>query len=600
VIETRGYNDYFEKHSVISYISRAKGFLAFGVVGKPPYSKFFRLLPDGRVGGYINPNESRWNLENGSLVVTDSSGQTTTIFDRVETDANGKFLLVGKFVFEPNSGIEHYLQPIIDPYHIATEPKNFNIDKHFLGQRRRNLVIMGANEESMHHGWERNIADHERNWDLCISFYGKAQNYPPPGPVEYTSLQTGVRKWLAIHAAMYEGSPFWDYERIFVLDDDIRTTWKDINEFLDICREHDLWLAQPSLAPNCCITHSITEQQPGSLIRFTDFVEAMAPCFTNEALRECISITQGGYYGFGIDHLWPLILGLPKDKIGIVDAVAIEHTRPLGTNYPINLAKDEEKALFEQYKVSGGAGLNVVGYVRMNNVEEMELAKVVLVDVGASGGIQEKWTNLADRIRPVMFEPNTAEAAKLRTDLVKYPGAVVLEIGLSDRIGSRKINITEHYGCVSLLQPNYSFLKDYSIAPLFEVKQVLEIECTRYDILFSQNNVPAPDVIKIDVQGYEYEVLKGFGDLLNDCIAIELEAHFYELYEKQHLFGDLVKLLMEHNFVLRAVYPVDHFDGDCVEIDAVFTKNRPYMKSAKPAIREKFDVITKILNLPPF
>jgi hypothetical protein len=224
---------------------------------------------------------------------------------------------------------------------------------------------MGANERSLHHEWPQNIEKSERNWDLCISFYGSPSNYPPHGPLEYSSLQPGVKKWIAIHRAMHENSPLWNYERVLVLDDDIRTSWLDINRFFNICADLDLVLAQPSLVPGCCINHTITEQRPNSLIRFTTFVEAMAPCFTTEALRLCIPCTAGGYYGFGIDHLWPKILGMPRNRIGIVDAVSIEHTRPFGSTYSMERALDEQKLLFENYGMNSFFGYQELGNIRL-------------------------------------------------------------------------------------------------------------------------------------------------------------------------------------------------------------------------------------------
>jgi hypothetical protein len=286
-----------------------------------------------------------------------------------------------------DKAVVHCLEAIDDPYAISKAPEKFQIDDRRSGPRRRNLVIMGAGETSLHHQWVRDIPDSERNWDLCLSFYGKPENYPPPGPYEYASRQPGVRKWIAIHAAMYEGSPFWDYERIFVIDDDILTSWSVINRFLDICEAFDLQLAQPSLKPDCFVTHALTAQRPGSLIRFTTFVEAMAPCFTSAALRQCIAVTQGGYYGFGIDHLWPLILGAPYEKIAIVDAVAIDHTRHVATSYPIELAVAEEIDLFARYGNPARLGYQELTYIPLPGGFGGTSWKLSIAEIAAARGL---------------------------------------------------------------------------------------------------------------------------------------------------------------------------------------------------------------------
>jgi hypothetical protein len=336
---------------------------AFGKYGEQPYHRYFRMLPHGRIGGHNHPNETRWEFRDNHLVILNTEGIVTTRIDRLEISDTGKLRLIGPMVTDPTGSVTHCWEQIDEPYSVATDPSAFKLDSHGSGKPRRNLVIMGANEQSLHHEWPRNIPDTERNWDLCLSFYGKPENYPPPGPAEYTSLQPGVRKWIAIHRAMHENSPFWQYQRILVLDDDIRTDWLDINRFFEIVERFDMALAQPSLTSDSHITHPITKQQPDCLVRFTTFVEAMAPCFTADALRLCISTTQGGHYGFGIDHLWPRILGMPQNRIGIVDAVAMEHTRPLAVNYPLHEAMNEESDLFARYGMGGGIGTFETGRI---------------------------------------------------------------------------------------------------------------------------------------------------------------------------------------------------------------------------------------------
>jgi hypothetical protein len=324
---------------------------AFGIENGVTHGRNLRLLPDGRIGGYLHPNEKFWDLQPDHLALRNQAGITTTKFTECQVHRNGRLKLTGG---------GHVLEEITPPYRLESDPGKFKLQKNFSGPRRRNLVIIGANESSLHPQWQQNLSEADRSWDLCVSFYGAAAHYNPCA-AEYTSLQTGVRKWLAIHAAMHESSPFWDYERIFILDDDIRTTWRDINHFLEICRDYNLALAQPSLLPGCHITHPITMQQPGSLLRFTTFVEAMAPCFTRDALRDCIPTAQGGYYGFGIDHLWPKILGLPRNRIAIVDEIAIEHTRQFASTYPLDIAKAEERHLFAQYGMGPPLGYRETG-----------------------------------------------------------------------------------------------------------------------------------------------------------------------------------------------------------------------------------------------
>jgi FkbM family methyltransferase len=536
----------------------------FGRRGRP-YTGMLRCLPDGRIGGYVHSNESFWRLGEEGLTFLDSERRPSTVFDRAAINAAGLPILTGSMVYD--QAVTHRLEAVADPHTISTAPEKFPIDDHRTGPRRRNLVIMGANEESLHHQWPQDVPDSERNWDLCLSFYGAPENYPPPGPYEYASRQPGVRKWIAIHAAMYEGSPFWDYERIFVIDDDILTSWSDINRFLDICEAYDLQLAQPSLKPDCFLNHEITAQKPGSLLRFTTFVEAMAPCFARAALRQCIAVTQGAFYGWGIDHLWPMILGAPRDKLAIVDAVAIAHTRPLAVTYPRELAAFEEQELYQCYGNPDRLGVRELTQITLPDgfgtaapvpaPSSGELVNIVTQVTGSVvftkvAGLDIRFfvTNPADLIQLHHARGEFYEMEELAIIGAYFPnGGVFLDIGTN--IGNHSVFVAKffHASQIIVIEPNpaaITILKTnvslndlthlvdathlgvgLSDAPgyatpftvhnnlgetrMFDTEDAGGLRLVRGDDLFQDRRI---DFIKMDVEGMEIRALAGMAETI--------------------------------------------------------------------------------------
>ncbi|GAB1717121.1 MAG: hypothetical protein NTAFB05_21630 [Nitrobacter sp.] len=197
-----------------------------------------------------------------------------------------------------------------------------------------------------------------------------------------------------------------------------------------------------------------------------------------------------------------------------------------------------------------------------------------LIDVGGAGGLHPKWECFLDRIHPVIFECNPSEAEKIQAKYAGRANISIIQKGLYDNAGRKTLYLTKHFGCTSLREPNFSFLNGYPIAKQFQVIDTTTIDCVRYDRLYADGEVPAPHVIKIDVQGCEYEVLQGFGSLLDGVLGVELEAHFYAIYRGQRLLSDLVGLLDQHGLVLRRLNPISHFEGDLVEVDAFFTRSR--------------------------
>ena len=102
------------------------------------------------------------------------------------------------------------------------------------------------------------------------------------------------------------------------------------------------------------------------------------------------------------------------------------------------------------------------------------------------------------------------------------------------------------------------------------------------------------------MEGYEYEVLLGFGRLLEDCIGIEVEAWIYPVYRNTKLLGEIAAYLRQFGFMLRRFDPIDSFDRDVVVGNAYFTASRSRLDRLDRPQRDKFDLLIDIWNIPPY
>jgi len=71
----------------------------------------------------------------------------------------------------------------------------------------------------------------------------------------------------------------------------------------------------------------------------------------------------------------------------------------------------------------------------------------------------------------------------------------------------------------------------------------------------TKSNINKIDIVKIDTQGYEPEVLEGFGRKLSDIDLIITELMFYDYYERSLSFTDIEKYLIPAGFQL---YDISH------------------------------------------
>jgi FkbM family methyltransferase len=170
------------------------------------------------------------------------------------------------------------------------------------------------------------------------------------------------------------------------------------------------------------------------------------------------------------------------------------------------------------------------------------------------------------------FEPDDDEAKRLNA---KYPFIRVLPLALGDEEKEVPFYITESGSCSSCLRPNFKVLEQYHLGHEFSVKGISRVHTRCIDNLVAEKISPAPDFLKIDVQGFEYHILMGAEKSLSTSImALELETHLKQLYENQRTFNDIVEYLGKFGFILCGFKPQNQrkFAGEIVEGNCFFIK----------------------------
>ena len=74
------------------------------------------------------------------------------------------------------------------------------------------------------------------------------------------------------------------------------------------------------------------------------------------------------------------------------------------------------------------------------------------------------------------------------------------------------------------------------------------ISIVTLDGYIKEQQLPLPDVIKLDIQGYELEALKGGKLCMQHAHFILLEVSFIEFYEGQPLFSEIVNFMQQQGF----------------------------------------------------
>jgi Protein of unknown function (DUF707) len=196
-----------------------------------------------------------------------------------------------------------------------------------LPPNRKNLVIVRAGNNSLHPEWLKGMED--RSWDLVINYYGDDPTiYRDNGA---TRIDSKGPKWPALHALFTANPNFLrDYSNIWLPDDDLLTKTTQINQLFHVFNTYALQVAQPALTWNSYFGHLTTLKNIHFKIRFTNYVEVMAPCFSAQTLAKALPLLNVNLSGWGLDFVWTKLVDHPEREIAIIDSVTVQHTRPVG------------------------------------------------------------------------------------------------------------------------------------------------------------------------------------------------------------------------------------------------------------------------------
>jgi len=95
------------------------------------------------------------------------------------------------------------------------------------------------------------------------------------------------------------------------------------------------------------------------------------------------------------------------------------------------------------------------------------------------------------------------------------------------------------------------FKKKYRILNLFNNKKLyenLKIKIIKLSEYLNMNNLNKIDFLKIDTEGYEYEVIKGLESDIKKVYMIMFEHHYDDMIKKNYTFGMINDFLKINNF----------------------------------------------------
>jgi len=191
------------------------------------------------------------------------------------------------------------------------------------------LVISPIGDESLHPEWVKG----KPNFDLVLIYYGNDE-YIAKSNIKYTPYVYMAKgeKYHLLKSFIESNIEFIsNYTHIWIPDNDVSISTENINKLFETADNLQLFICQPSM--DGYVSHEITKPVSNSILRYTNFVEVLAPLFNLESLLKVYETFNLNYSSWGYDYLWAHLLGYPQDKIAILDEIIMTHTKPVGQDY---------------------------------------------------------------------------------------------------------------------------------------------------------------------------------------------------------------------------------------------------------------------------
>lgn len=207
-----------------------------------------------------------------------------------------------------------------------------------------------------------------------------------------------------------------------------------------------------------------------------------------------------------------------------------------------------------------------------------------VIDVGAHHGQFALFTrHRFPHAQLYCFEPLPGAQKVIRQVFPQQARIEIFDVALgSDAAATRSMHVSRLDDSSSLLPITERYTTAF---PGTEEATSISVPVTRLDDIFAEPAPARPCLLKIDVQGYELEVLRGGERILSILRGVDevfVECSFVELYAGQALAGELIAHLWSRGFKLAGVFGVKRdLAGRCLQADFLFQQSETSMSLAR-------------------
>lgn len=244
-----------------------------------------------------------------------------------------------------------------------------------------------------------------------------------------------------------------------------------------------------------------------------------------------------------------------------------------------------KSAIRHLYKILGNLKRRLkyfVGSVNsQNNITETVTTSMIaslpvktLIDVGASLGDfigQMKYANQDLKVHA--FEPVPSVYNQLLKRFGSDANYTFYNFAVGDQDGMVQFHANDYTFSSSVLPMTSTHINEF---PYTKNTSVISCEMRRLDSILSVSHLPKPLLVKLDVQGYELQVINGGKEIISKADYIVVEVSFVELYQGQPLFDEINSRLNQMGLFYSGNIEqlVSKSSGQILQADALYCRRK--------------------------
>ena len=195
--------------------------------------------------------------------------------------------------------------------------------------------------------------------------------------------------------------------------------------------------------------------------------------------------------------------------------------------------------------------------------------KIYIVDVGANRGQSTKFfSKLFSNHKIYCFEANPNIIKKLKEN-TKNINRKIFCVALGDESKETSFNICILDAISTLSKPNlkssYNIFKSRILrTDVRKLYKKVNIKMKLLDSYFQKNQIEAMDILKIDVEGFEYQVIMGSKLIISSLKpkVIQVEAHHSDQYQN---YNPNIEILL-NSYGYKLERKISHAFGEFLDL----------------------------------